>query len=65
MRKTKRFLARLGLWRDERGQDMVEYAMIAAFIAVVSGVFFPNVSQDVSTIYSKIASTMTGTSSTS
>jgi Flp pilus assembly pilin Flp len=39
--------------------------MIAGFIAVVSGMFMPNVSEDVSMVYSKIASTMTSSAATS
>jgi Flp pilus assembly pilin Flp len=39
--------------------------MIAGFIAVVSGMFMPSISQDISTVYSKVASTMTTAAATS
>jgi Flp pilus assembly pilin Flp len=58
-------LISLRIWSDQHGQDLIEYAMIAGFIAVVSGMFMPNVSQDVSMVYSKIASTMTSSAATS
>jgi len=58
-------LIRLKIWKDEHGQDLVEYAMIGGFIAVVSGMFLPNVSQDMRTVFSKVASTMTRAASTS
>jgi Flp pilus assembly pilin Flp len=28
-------------WRDRRGQDMVEYALLAGFIAVAAGAAIP------------------------
>jgi Flp pilus assembly pilin Flp len=58
-------LIRVQIWNDQHGQDLIEYAMIAGFIAVVSGMFMPNISQDVSTVFSKIASTMTSSAATS
>jgi Flp pilus assembly pilin Flp len=59
MQKMWRSLGRLRIWSDEHGQDLIEYAMIGGFIAVVSGMFMPNVSKDISMVFSKIASTVT------
>ena len=42
------------IWSDQHGQDLIDYAMIAGFIAVVSGMFLPNVSKDVSRFYSEL-----------
>ena len=47
---------RLRMWRDRRGQDLVEYALLAGFVAVAAGVFIPDVSASMSTIYSRVAS---------
>jgi pilus assembly protein Flp/PilA len=47
---------RCRLWRDTRGQDLVEYALLAGFIAVAAGVFIPDVTDAMSTIYSRVAS---------
>lgn len=44
------------LYRDERAQDMVEYALLAGFIAVAAGATLPPISQSISTIFSKMAS---------
>ena len=42
---------------DRRGQDLVEYALLAAFVAVAAGAIFPTtVMPSVSTIFSKILS---------
>ena len=46
----------LKLARDERGQDMVEYALLAGFIAVAAGSILPGISGSISTIFSKMAS---------
>ena len=44
------------LWRDERGQDLVEYALLAGLAAVASGLFVPDMSASMTTIYSRVAS---------
>ena len=41
---------------DVRGQDMIEYALMAATVAVGSGAILPPVSSSISTIFSKINS---------
>lgn len=47
------------LWKQEDGQDMIEYALMAATIAVaIAGLLPPNVMPAVSTIFSKITSSL-------
>ena len=49
----------LSLWKDKRGQDLIEYALLAATIAiVVAGFLPPAIMPSVSTIFSKITSSM-------
>ena len=50
--------------RDERGQDMVEYALLAGFIAVAAGATLPGISTSLSTIFSKMASVASAASTT-
>ena len=50
------WLRRLNIWRDTRGQDMVEYALLAGFIAVAAGATFPPIAGNISTIFSKLTS---------
>ena len=38
--------------REEEGQDIIEYALLAAFISVLAWVTLGNIGQDVSTMYS-------------
>ena len=54
----------LKLARDERGQDMVEYALLAGFIAVAAGAVLPTISDSISTIFSKMASVVAVAAST-
>ncbi len=47
------------LCKDQRGQDLIEYALLAATIAiVVAGFLPPAVMPSVSTIFSKLTSSM-------
>ena len=53
----KKFI-QLSIWKDERGQDMVEYALMAGFITVAAGAAFPPVGDQISEIFSKLNSTL-------
>jgi Flp pilus assembly pilin Flp len=45
------------VWRDVRGQDMIEYALLAAAMAVTVAGFLPTtLMPSVSTIFSKLIS---------
>jgi len=47
------------LWRDQNGQDLVEYALLAGFVATGSAVLLPTIIHDnLSEIYSKINSNL-------
>ena len=50
MRKRVRIL------KDKRGQDLIEYALMAGFVAVAAGALMPNVASSISTVFSKINS---------
>ena len=56
---------KLGIWRDTRGQDMIEYALIAALVTLGAIAVVPGISTSLSAVFSKIASTMTAAASTS
>jgi len=44
-----------GLWEDRRAQDLLEYALAAAFVAVTVSAFFPPaIFPSISTVFSKI-----------
>jgi len=50
---------KLRIWKDTRGQDLIEYALMAGFVAVTAGAIMPGVATSISTIFSKISSVLT------
>jgi pilus assembly protein Flp/PilA len=52
----------LRICRDLRGQDMIEYALMAGAVALASAAFIPNITGSLSTIFSKVGSIMGTTS---
>ena len=53
------------IWKDTQGQDLIEYALMAGFVAVAAGAIMPGVSTSISTIFSKISSSLTAAAATS
>jgi len=51
-------MIRLRLWLDTLGQDLIEYALMAGFVAVAAGAIMSGVASSISTIFSKVASVM-------
>ena len=49
--------------KHDQGQDLVEYALMAGFVAVAAGAVMPSISTNISTIFSKIGSVLTGAAS--
>jgi pilus assembly protein Flp/PilA len=45
--------------REEEGQDIVEYALLAAFISIVAATIINSIGTDVKTIYTNVK-TQTG-----
>ena len=56
--RCKGLQARVNLWADDRGQDLIEYALMAGFVAVAAGALMPGVATSISTIFSKVACVM-------
>ena len=57
MRNTLfRYVLKAKIWHDERGQDFVEYALLAGFITVAVAATFPPAANDISTIFSRLTS---------
>ncbi len=65
MDHLNRLLWSIRIWRDTAGQDMIEYALMAGFVAVAAGAILPGVSTSISTIFSKVSSVMTAAAATS
>ncbi len=45
-----------GFAKEDQGQDLIEYALMAGFVAVAAGAAMPQVSSSISTVFSKIQS---------
>jgi Flp pilus assembly pilin Flp len=54
----KNLILKLRSLRDTHGQDMIEYALVAGFVAVAAGAAFPPVGAAISTIFSQVGSSL-------
>jgi pilus assembly protein Flp/PilA len=63
MNRTMNLVWKLRIWKDTRGQDLIEYALMAGFVAVAAGAIMPGVATSISTIFSKISSSMASAAS--
>ena len=51
------------IWRDRRGQDLIEYALMAGFVAVAAGAIMPGVASSINVIFSQVNSIMVSAAS--
>ena len=58
MNKVTNLIWNLKRWKDARGQDLVEYALMAGFVAVAAGAIMPGVASEISVIFSKVGSAL-------
>jgi pilus assembly protein Flp/PilA len=59
MNKLVNMVWKLRIWKDNRGQDLIEYALMAGFVAVAAGAIMPNVAASITSIFTKVAATLT------
>ena len=58
MNRLNQLMDTLKIWKDTNGQDLIEYALMAGFVAVAAGAIMPSVSDNISQIFSKVSSSM-------
>ncbi len=58
----KNLILKIQALRDTRGQDLIEYALMAGFVAVAAGAVMPGVASSISTIFSQVGSVMANAS---
>jgi pilus assembly protein Flp/PilA len=58
MKNIKNLFWTLRIIKDTKGQDLIEYALMAGFVAVAAGAIMPNVSNSISTIFSKVQTSL-------
>jgi Flp pilus assembly pilin Flp len=49
--------------REDDGQDIIEYALLAAFISIVAWLILRDIGQDVQTMYSNVQTATGGAAS--
>ena len=58
MKKLTKAILAMKIWRDQQGQDLIEYALMAGFVAVAAGAVMPGVASSISSIFSRVGSVM-------
>lgn len=56
LRCTSELVLRLA--KSTSGQDLIEYALMAGFVAVAAGAIMPGVASQISVIFSKVSSSL-------
>ena len=59
MKRLKEIAVRIQIWKDTKGQDLIEYALLAGFVAVAAGAVMPQIAGQINIIFSKITSLLT------
>jgi Flp pilus assembly pilin Flp len=54
----KKLALKLSALKNTSGQDLIEYALMAGFVAVTAGAIMPGVASSISTIFSQVGSVM-------
>lgn len=52
---------KLKIWKDTHGQDLMEYALMAGFLAAASGFTLPQVAASISSVFTTVAGMLAGT----
>jgi len=56
--KLMKLIWKFRLMKDTRGQDLIEYALMAGFVAVAAGAIMPGVAAQIQTIFGKVSSAL-------
>jgi pilus assembly protein Flp/PilA len=65
MKTIKNLFWTLRIIKDTKGQDLIEYALMAGFVAVAAGAIMPGVSNSISTIFSRVQTTLSSAATAS
>lgn len=63
MLKLIHYAVTLQIWKDSKGQDLIEYALLAGFVAVAAGAIMPGVASSINVIFSQVNSIMVAAAS--
>jgi Flp pilus assembly pilin Flp len=59
MKETSSMTLLKNFWRDEQGQDLIEYTLLMAFVALASAALFLGAGGSITGIWSQTASNLT------
>ena len=65
MKRIVRMLCHMRIWKDTRGQDMIEYALLAGFVAVAGAALMPQIASKITTIFSNVDTSLSTSISSS
>jgi len=63
MKRITELVWSLRICKETRAQDLIEYALMAGFVAVAAGAIMPGVASQISIIFSKVSSALTAAGS--
>jgi pilus assembly protein Flp/PilA len=63
MKKLNTLIWKLRIYKDTRGQDLIEYALMVGFIAVAAGAVIPGVVTSIRNIFEKISGALANSAS--
>ncbi len=58
MHKLNDIVCQFKIWNDSRGQDLIEYALMAAFVATAAAAITPQMMVGVSQMFSRVGSVL-------
>ena len=58
MKRLMKLIVSLQILKDTKGQDLIEYALMAGFVAVAAGAIMPGVASSINVVFSKVNSVM-------
>lgn len=53
MKTIANLMGKSRIWKDNCGHDLIEYALLAGFVAVAAGAIMPGVASSISVLFSK------------
>jgi len=65
MKKLKNMVWNLRIIKDTKGQDLIEYALMAGFVAVAAGAIMPGVATQIGVIFSRVTLSLTSAATAS
>ena len=60
MKSIIRLVIHFQIWKDHKGQDLIEYALLGGFVAVAAGAVTPGIASSINIVFSKVNSVVVG-----